>query len=336
MILQTLLVALVVAAVATPLFRQISRRLNLLDHPNERSSHSVPTPRTGGNAINLAIAAAAVMTSAWSNPSLRVALGAAAALAVVGLIDDHRTLPESLKFAFQTIVVVGLLALGGLAPERLTVINGWTLLAGAGAYVLAWFWTVGFTNAYNFMDGINGMAAIGAVVSSAAYAMMLAAHGETEWMLIAVAIAGASAGFLLWNAGGTIFMGDVGSVSVGLLLATIALKLMCLGTPLVTVLLPLLPFLFDTSVTLLRRILRRERFFSAHRTHFYQRLVATGWPHLAVSGLWGFLALVCTMAALRIRTMTGLIGGVVFALAVLLHVAVAIAITARERELRRG
>ena len=146
-----------------------------------------------------------------------------------------------------------------------------------------------------------------------------------------VGIVGAAAGFLVWTARGWIFMGDVGSTTLGVLLAAMVLRLSHDGVPFIAAVLPLLPFLFDTAVTLTRRIVRGERFFSAHRSHFYQWLVASGWSHLAVTALWGALAVVCSFAALRDRVMSDGAKVTTLVLLVALHVSVAVWITRRHR-----
>lgn len=327
----TILLAFVVASLLTPLCGVISRKLELLDHPNDRSSHSVPTPRTGGNAIVLAIGVTLLFTGAWREASLRATCVAAAVLAIVGICDDLKPLPEWFKFLVQTGVAAGLLIWSALALTHIDLpfAGKWTI--GFAGLALSWFWIVGWSNAFNFMDGINGIAGAQAIVAGATYALFFHALGDASWMVVALAVASAAAGFLLWNVSGWIFMGDVGSVTLGLLLAAMVLRLAADGVPVIAAVLPLVPFLFDTAVTLVRRIVRGERFFSAHRSHFYQRLVSLGWSHPAVSALWTTLEVIGAIAALHYSKWSDGVRLVMLTAFVALHIIVAMCISSALR-----
>ena len=307
--------AFLVALVLTPVVRNLGHRWNHLDLPNARSSHQAPTPRNGGLAI-----VAGILVGVWSAADrwTFALLAAAALLVVLALLDDARPLPHWLRFVVQLAACGGFLAASG-HPVSVPALGA----VGAAVVLL---WLVWMVNAYNFMDGINGIAALEAVVCGLTFATLGALVGDPVVTVVALAVAGAAAGFFPWNAfGGSIFMGDVGSVTLGLLLAAVAARLVAAGLG-AAPLLPLLPFLLDAGVTLLRRVVRRERFWEAHRSHYYQRLVQSGWSHLAVTSLVGGLAAAGGAAAIAYPSASPQARVTLGALVLLLHVVVGLAI----------
>jgi UDP-N-acetylmuramyl pentapeptide phosphotransferase/UDP-N-acetylglucosamine-1-phosphate transferase len=291
------LVGFVAAGVATPVVRFLAVRARLLDIPNERSSHSVPTPRTGGLAIIFGAGVGLAAATTRLDSQLGFLLAIAAAMAVVSEIDDVRGLSRSVRLIAQASAAVILIRAAGLSfsPVDLPIATrGLGILAG----VVTLVWIVGVTNAYNFMDGINGIAAAQAVIAATTLAVLAHRHGDLAAAAVLLAIAGACAGFLPWNfPGGSIFMGDVGSVTVGFALAGLIVRLSLTSVSSVAAALTLAPFLLDTTATLTRRIWRGEPFLSAHRSHFYQRQVALGYSHATVTATWSLLAVVSALAA---------------------------------------
>ncbi|HUZ75064.1 MAG TPA: glycosyl transferase [Stellaceae bacterium] len=253
----------------------------ILDRPVARSSHRVPVPRGAGLALVPALVAGALaLAAAGEAPAgTAVAMAAAACLALISWRDDLHGLPVPLRLAAQALaVLVGLAVLPpgpvfqGLLPPPLD-------RAAAG---LLWLW---FVNLYNFMDGIDGIAAGETVSLGAGIALVLvrasAAGDGTAAMALLVAAAGL--GFLPWNwHPARIFLGDVGSVALGYILGWLLLVLAGKGYWAPAVILPLY-YLADASITLARRIRRRERFWQAHREHFYQRAVGQDGDHAAVA-----------------------------------------------------
>jgi UDP-N-acetylmuramyl pentapeptide phosphotransferase/UDP-N-acetylglucosamine-1-phosphate transferase len=263
---------------------RILRRHAVLDRPNERSSHSAPTPRGGG------IAVIGVLLAAWlalwllgagaAAPSnFWLVLAAGAALALISWFDDVRGgLPAALRLAAQAIAVgAGLLAL----PEGGGVFQG--ALPAALDLALSgvlWLW---FLNLFNFMDGVDGLA--GSQAGSAGlglFALALlfpAAAGLGPYALVVAAVA---IGFLPWNwQPARIFLGDVGSVPLGYALGWLLLALANFGLWQAALLL-VLYFLSDASFTLLRRLVRGERVWRAHHQHYYQYAVQAGRSHAQV------------------------------------------------------
>jgi UDP-GlcNAc:undecaprenyl-phosphate GlcNAc-1-phosphate transferase len=327
--------AAVVAFGLTPLFRSDSRRRRRLDVPNERSSHTVPTPRSGGRAIALGIAAGLATGASALDARIAMLAAAVAVLIVLAIADEGFDLPRGLRFVIQ-IGVASAVAVFASRRELDAVIAHWHVAGGIVALGAAVIWLTWSLNAYNFMDGINGIASAEAVIAGATLALLFGRAGDSAGQVLAVAIAGAAVGFLPWNLpSGSIFMGDVGSTTFGFLLGALVLRAGGDGM-LIPAVLPLLPFLLDASVTLLIRAAKGERFFSTpHRSHFYQRLAATGWTHTQTTGVWALLAVISSGVALMLgRADRALDVGLVAGL-VILHIVVGLAILAHVRRVER-
>jgi UDP-N-acetylmuramyl pentapeptide phosphotransferase/UDP-N-acetylglucosamine-1-phosphate transferase len=269
--------------VGTGLVRRWLLARAILDRPVERSSHSVPVPRGAGLALVPALAAgAAALILIGDAPSGTALIAAVAlALALVFWRDDVRGLPIALRLGTQALAVgIGLAAWpGGLVfqgalPPALD-------RAAAG---LLWLW---FVNLYNFMDGIDGIAGVETAALGGGIALVLALAGATGDGVAALSLAAAAAalGFLRWNwHPARIFLGDAGSVPLGFVMGWLLLLLAGKGLWAPALILPLY-YLADASITLARRIRRGERFWRAHREHFYQRALGGDGDHAAVARL---------------------------------------------------
>lgn len=261
----------------------VLRRRRLLDVPNERSSHRVPTPRGGGLAVIAAVLLVWVALAAASRvePRITLVMLAAAGLAAVSWIDDRRGLAPGLRLVAQAVAV----ALGAVALPAgggvLGPLVGSTVALGLAA--LAWLW---FVNLFNFMDGIDGLAGGEAAAIGVGLVLFatVGAGRDPGLAALAAAAAGAAIGFLMWNwAPAQVFLGDVGSVPLGYLIGFLLLGAALRGYWRAALILPAY-FLADASLTLLRRLWRGERVWLAHREHLYQRAVERGLGHAAVSG----------------------------------------------------
>ncbi|MGH7704176.1 MAG: MraY family glycosyltransferase [Gemmatimonadales bacterium] len=259
----------------------------LLDIPNPRSSHTTPTPRGGGLAI-AGVALTGVALAGAMDPSSRataIALGGGGLLvAWVGWLDDRRGLSAGSRVLVQVVAAAwALYWLGGL--PSLTV-GDWTITLGPWGSILGAVGIVWCTNLYNFMDGVDGIAAGEAVSVAGIGTVLLWLSGNQGLSLMAATVGAASAGFLWWNwSPARIFMGDVGSGTLGFLFAGLAVASENAGAvPLAAWLLLLGAFIFDATATLLRRVLRVERWYQAHQRHAYQRAVQAGLSHARVSG----------------------------------------------------
>lgn len=241
-----------------------------MDHPNQRSLHETPIPRTGGIGIMAGLAAGWLLVwPGWLMPLLGLAL----ALSALSLLDDFRGLPVKLRLGAQLAAAVCLVGLGPELPGGLVTV----VLA-----VLAIAW---MANLYNFMDGANGLAGGMAVIGFGFYALDAWLAGAVDFALAAGCVAAAALGFLLFNFDpARIFMGDAGSVPLGFLAAGLGLAGWQDGLwPPAFPLLVFSPFIADASVTLARRFLRGEQVSQPHREHYYQRLVRLGLGHRDVA-----------------------------------------------------
>ena len=244
--------------------------LYFLDHPNARSLHVRPTPRTGGVGVMAGIAAAALVTIATGGAgrALLAALGGAFVLAGLGLADDRAGLSARLRLLAQLLVAGAFLVVAGVA-------GGWAM----GLLLLLGLVWMG--NLYNFMDGSDGLAGGMALFGFGAFAWAAGQGGASALAAVCAGVAAAAAGFLCFNFHpARIFMGDVGSVPLGFLGGALGLVGWRAGAwPLWFPLLVFAPFIFDATVTLLRRALRGEKVWQAHRSHYYQRMVQMGLGH---------------------------------------------------------
>jgi UDP-N-acetylmuramyl pentapeptide phosphotransferase/UDP-N-acetylglucosamine-1-phosphate transferase len=266
---------------ATGALIPILRRRDVLDRPNARSSHLAPTPRGGGIAVTGAVLLAWIVlgkTGLVGSIVSSAALGAVI-LAVVSWIDDLRGLSPGVRLLAQAVaVLIGVLAL----PQARNGFEAWLGPALYDAAVgLVWIWWI---NLFNFMDGIDGLAA-GEAAAIGAGLLLFALIGEgadPQMALLAAGITGAAIGFLLWNwSPAQIFLGDVGSVPLGYLSGFLLLDLANRGRWKIALILPLY-FIADATITLLRRLARGERVWEPHRQHLYQRAVRSGLGHAAV------------------------------------------------------
>lgn len=282
----TLGVALAGSWWGTGLVRRFAVARSLLDIPNERSSHSTPTALGGGIAV-AAVVIGGILAGAvggWIRDSIAVALvPSGAAVALVSWLDDRRGVPQKIRFLVHLLAAawvvycfgpIEVFGSGGGLPLR---------LLEALITVLGIAWTA---NLFNFMDGIDGLAA-GEALTVGLAAMLLcwrAEDLEPTWLTALVAVA--AAGFLPWNwSPARIFLGDVGSVFLGFILASIGVLTSQRGTlPAPGWLVLLGVFFLDATITLVRRFMRGDRWFAAHRSHAYQRAVQGGLTHRQVSG----------------------------------------------------
>jgi UDP-N-acetylmuramyl pentapeptide phosphotransferase/UDP-N-acetylglucosamine-1-phosphate transferase len=269
------------SAVLTGIVTRILRNRAILDRPNARSSHNIPTPRGGGWGMMLAL------TPFWiwaggrrllDQPVQSLLIAGAILLMAVSWIDDRRGLGPAVRFAAQ-IVAVGAVMIA--LPEGESLTGGALPLAlDRAAAALAWLW---FVNLFNFMDGIDGIAGGSAAAMGIGVFLAWPDRGSVEAAQGAI-IAATAIGFLVWNwAPAKVFMGDVGSIPIGYLLGFGLIRLAVAGEA-VAALIIALYYLADATITLGRRLLRGERVWQAHREHFYQQSVRRGRSHAMTAG----------------------------------------------------
>ena len=288
-VLLVVFVAFVVAAIATGAMRHYALRKNLIDIPNLRSSHELPTPRGGGVAIVFAFFIATILLVSLGLIDAKIAsalLVGGGAMALVGFLDDRWHLSASVRFGVHLAAAIwAVTLLGGIsetAPANWGLRGLWT---GRLFAVLTLVWT---TNLFNFMDGLDGIAGSEAVFVSGAGAWLNWRAGGAPGLTAAMAcLAATCLGFLRWNwPPARIFMGDVGSGFLGFSLAVLGLAASQKGMLPIEIWAILgAVFLVDATVTLIRRLARGERWFEAHRTHAYQNLARRWKAHLPVTML---------------------------------------------------
>ncbi|MET4003400.1 UDP-N-acetylmuramyl pentapeptide phosphotransferase/UDP-N-acetylglucosamine-1-phosphate transferase [Arthrobacter sp. UYCu511] len=273
-------VALVLALVLPLFVRPLLARAGVLDVPNERSSHTVPTIRGMGITTAVALPSAVLVavflpqgkTGLQGSLTLVVILVVVLGAAAIGWVEDIRGLSVKIRAGLQ-------LLLGGAATAVVAILDPgqqqlWLIPAGALA-------VAAYVNVTNFMDGINGISGTHGLLVGGfyAYAGFMTSH---DWLVYAgIAISLAFAGFLPWNLSrNRVFLGDVGSYLLGAAIAITAMCAFLAGVPVEYIFSPVLIYLIDTFVTFLRRLLAGERWYVAHRQHVYQRLVIVGLSHI--------------------------------------------------------
>lgn len=309
----------VAALAGTGLAFMLLSWLTLFDHPNERSSHVRPIPRGAGLMLTpIAVGVVGGIGLYGPNPPASAVAVAVLALALglVSWFDDRRGLPVLLRLAAHVLAIAAALYvmrdagpfLGGALPPELD-------LAVAG---FLWLW---FVNLFNFMDGIDGIAGTETAIVGFGAAVVAVLSGAAGGLsLIGVSFAAIATGFLWWNwPPAKIFLGDVGSIPLGFLLGWLLLLLAQQGQWAAALILPLY-YLADATLTLARRILRREKFWRPHRQHFYQRAARGQMGHAGVTRavlLAGIALVLCAAAAALDLTLWALAGAVLVVAALL-------------------
>lgn len=273
-----LAITLILSAVLCGLYLRLARRWRLLDHPNQRSSHHNPTPHSGGVPLLLAFATGVFLSGPWGT-DYQWLVAMTLVLMVLGVVDDLRGLSSSLRFALYSLLGVATATFLLRSLLQLSPSSG-MILAVCFAFALVWA-----LNLYNFMDGIDGLAATQCLLACVAAAWLSrgGASGD-KYALFCLLLAASHLGFLVWNwAPARLFMGDAGSVPTGFLLAGLA------GFGAITETLPfacwavlLAAFITDASYTLAWRIATGQDFTQAHKLHAYQKLSRHWRSHRAV------------------------------------------------------
>jgi UDP-N-acetylmuramyl pentapeptide phosphotransferase/UDP-N-acetylglucosamine-1-phosphate transferase len=284
----TIVIAALVAAALLPPVIWALRRTLVLDIPGDRSSHDRPVPRGGGLAVAAAVAVA-VAVSGKASARLTVPLAIVALIAGgLGLADDLRG-GVSVRYRLALASLAGAAGAAIMLAEHdrsagLSVLLAVPLALGIVAMI----------NAFNFMDGINGISAIHLAVTGG-FGWVVGNHVHApELATIGAAILGGAIGFLPFNVvSPRVFLGDVGSYAAGATIAMLVLGLVLEGAPLDQASFFLLPYLADTGLTILRRTRARERVTEAHRSHAYQRLTDLGFGHATVAIAVGITSVTC-------------------------------------------
>lgn len=287
-----LIVGAAVSWLMVRLAMTLALREGMLDMPGDRQSHTRPTPTGGGAGIIFTILAGSLLLVTLVTVSadwLKAILPGLALLSVLGWLDDQRSLSAVLRLLVQLSVSFGLLIFLGVTGQS----GGWLILI-LGGLAIAWV-----MNFFNFMDGSHGMAGFQGLFCGLVLAIVFFHEGRLELGFPALLLAGCCLGFLPLNfPAPKVFMGDAGSVPLGFAIA----GLMTLGylagaLPLPVSVLLLSVFLVDSSLTLFKRVIRGERWYTAHKQHLYQRLIGQRWSHSRVLLLYQSLNLLVVAPA---------------------------------------
>jgi UDP-N-acetylmuramyl pentapeptide phosphotransferase/UDP-N-acetylglucosamine-1-phosphate transferase len=287
-----------------------------LARPNARSSHVTPTPQGGGIAVLMATAIASALTGLSGPPfpgeAIPIVLAAATCLAAVGIIDDLWPIPVLPRLAMQFASVAMLVA---SLPAEIRILEAIPIGLERGLWIFALLW---FINLVNFMDGLDWMTVAEMLPMTAA----LAAFGffgaaQTGVLTLSLGLGGALIGFAPFNRPvARLFLGDVGSLPIGLITGWCLLELAANRHLAAALLLPLY-YLADATITLLRRIASRERFWDAHRSHFYQRATDHGWSvKQIVSRVFLLNVALAALAATSVMLASPLLDGAVLVIGV--------------------
>lgn len=278
--------ALFASLLMTAFLRRYALARSIIDIPNIRSSHAVPTPRGGGVAIVLAFLMALVALGVYGLVDGHAVLGLAGSgglIAVIGFMDDHGHIAARWRLLGHFAAAAwGLYWMGG-APE--IVVLGQQFSMGWIGTIVAAFYLVWMLNLYNFMDGIDGIASVEAICVCLGVCLVYVLAGHPDLIAAPLLLAAAVAGFLFWNfPPARIFMGDAGSGFLGIILALLSLHATWTEPSLLWSWLILLGvFIVDATITLLRRLMRGDKVYEAHRSHAYQFASRRFGRHLPVT-----------------------------------------------------
>ena len=312
-----LLAGAALSFVITGAVRRYALAAQLIDIPNTRSSHTVPTPRGGGIGIVVAFS----LLLAWLGwrgdiglPLLAALLGSGLVVALVGLLDDHGHVDSRLRLLSHVGAAVWALAwLGGLPPFP---VFGAVVDLGRGTQALAVLYLVGALNFFNFMDGIDGIASLEAITVALGGALLWWLTTGTALWVVPALFAACVAGFLLWNfPPAKIFMGDAGSGFIGIVLGVVSIASAIESPPLFWSWFILLGcFIVDATVTLVRRVRRGARFDEAHRSHAYQYAARRHGAHRPVALAYAAITLLWLLplaAGVALGRLDGVLGVVI-------------------------
>ncbi|RJP77117.1 MAG: undecaprenyl/decaprenyl-phosphate alpha-N-acetylglucosaminyl 1-phosphate transferase [Desulfobacteraceae bacterium] len=270
----------------------MAKRVQIMDIPNDRSSHDTPVPKSGGIVIVITFLCGVISIYLFGDATLIRDeyffgfLFSALFIAVISFYDDIADKSFFFKLVSH-IIAAGVVIASGIVIREIALPWVGQVQLGLFGYFLTFLWIIGLTNAYNFMDGLNGMAAGPAVINGLFFCVLSYSQGSTFVYIICYTIIAGALGFLVFNFPvPRLFMGDVGSAFLGFVFSTLGIIAALYDhshTSLFVMPLLLFNFIYDTSFTFVRRLLKRENVFSAHRTHLYQLFNQLGYSHVQVS-----------------------------------------------------
>ncbi|MEW6335102.1 MAG: MraY family glycosyltransferase [Thermodesulfobacteriota bacterium] len=283
---------LTLVVVSIAITRLMISRIRILDIPNERSSHDNPVPKSGGIAIvatfliGVVIVALVAETTMINRVFFYGFALSAILIAAISLYDDMKNKPFLMKLMTQIIAVIVVLSVG-LVIDQINIPFSGDVMVGWLGYPLSFLWIMGLTNAFNFMDGLDGLAGGTALIASLFFCAITFMQGSIFVYIITYTIIAGTLGFLIYNfPTARIFMGDVGSAFLGFTFAVLAIMAARYDhshTSFFVMPLLLFHFIYDTAFTFSRRLLSGQKVTEAHRTHLYQLFQRLGYSHQAVT-----------------------------------------------------
>lgn len=291
--------AFVVSLAVTGMLVRRPGWLTVLDHPNERSLHRVPVPRTGGVGILAGMIVGAIVYDTHWQPHYLWAFLAISMIAVVSFLDDRFFIPPIFRLIVQ-VCAAGILLMYTDWVNGLIFPGGYWKWEESIGVVFSLLFLIWLTNLFNFMDGMDGLAGGMALFGFGAFAVLGFMAAAPLFTALSLTVAASATGFLLFNfPPARIFMGDTGSSTLGFIAGALALWADLAGLfPLWIGVLVFSPFVVDATVTLSRRLHQGEKIWIPHRSHYYQRLVQLGWGHRKTAVFEYVLMGLCTVSAL--------------------------------------
>ncbi len=286
---------------------KIIRGSKIIDTPNHRSSHTSPTPTAGGIAIVTTFFLGMGIIYLVADKTMitqKFFMGftfSSLLIAGMSFYDDYKQKPLALRLITQMVAILAVMAFG-IVINRIDLPFLSNAASGAGGYLITFVWILGLTNAYNFMDGLNGMAGGNAVITSLFLCLISFSQGSNFTYIVCYTLIAGTSGFLIFNfPKGKLFMGDVGSTFLGFTFATLAIISSLYDnahTSFLVVPLLLFHFIYDTFFTFIRRFIAGENVFQAHRTHLYQLFNRLGYSHTIVTLSYCTMGLVQGLGAM--------------------------------------
>ena len=290
------------------------KRVRIMDVPNERSSHETPTPTSGGIVLVITFVIGVTAIYLFGDATLikkKYFFGfliSSLFIAAISLYDDIRFKPVGFKLLSQ-IAAISIVMISGIVIREVTFPPMGRFQLGMIGYGLTFFGILGLTNAYNFMDGMSGMAAGTTVIAAAFFGYISYQEGSTFVYIVCYTLISGALGFLVFNfPTSRLFMGDVGSAFLGFVFANLSIIAGLYDhshTSFLVVPLLLFHFIYDTAFTFVRRLVRGENVFQAHRTHLYQLFNRLGHSHMVVSGFHFFVGVAQGLGACYLTTIEG-------------------------------
>jgi len=332
------LIATVASLILTPLIRRLCERFKLLDIPdNGRRAHSRAVPRLGGIAIYLSCLTALTALPFLDNtitqtlrgqvPEILTVVIPCTLVLLLGIYDDLRGANATVKFIGLGLIAVLFYAMGGRIVGMSIPFLGPIQIGSTLSFLLTVLWLVGISNAFNLIDGLDGLASGAALFSSLAILAVSFAQGTPLNIIAALILCGSLAGFLRYNFNpASIFLGDSGALFIGFMLASLSIVGSMKATTAVAVVVPVLAFglpVVDTTVTMARRVISRQPVFRGDKEHIHHMLLARGWSQRRVAiALYGVCAVFGLLAIAFNSTGSNWTGFVLFVMSVVVIIAV--------------